>query len=222
MFTIYAFDEVTSTNDVLKQQYQHYPDHSVILAHKQTKGRGRFARVWESQDDLTFSILLKKEYPNDLIAPLAIIDALKQYDVHASIKWPNDILIHGKKICGILIERIYEGNTQVATIIGIGINLSKKSDTLSKAGYLSLPKEDLLQKILIQYDQLLSAKASYLISAISKNSYLSGRTILLDGIIWKVDGIEEHGYLRVHHKETTRLLKSEEVTLEAIYDKERL
>lgn len=222
MFTIYAFDEVTSTNDVLKQQYQTYEDHSVILAHKQTKGRGRFARVWESDDDLTFSILLKKEYPNDLIAPLSIIYALKQYGIEASIKWPNDILLNGKKLCGILIESIYEGNEKVASIIGIGINLSKKPTSLTKAAYLSLPKDELLQKILIQYDQLLSAKASYLISAISQNSYLSGRTILLDGIIWKVDGIEEHGYLRVHHKETTRLLKSEEVTLEAVYDKECL
>ena len=74
MFTIYAFDEVSSTNDVLKQQYHIYQDHSVILAHKQTKGRGRFDRVWESQEDLTFSILLKNNYPNELIAPLSVTD----------------------------------------------------------------------------------------------------------------------------------------------------
>ena len=220
MFTIYAFDEVSSTNDVLKQQYHIYQDHSVILAHKQTKGRGRFDRVWESQEDLTFSILLKNNYPNELIAPLSIVFALKQYGIQTSVKWPNDILIHGKKLCGILIESIYEGNEKVATVIGIGINLSKKDNLLTKADYVSLPKEELLQKILIQYDQLMMAKSSFLLSSISQYSYLSGRSILLDGIIWKVDGIEEHGYLRVHHQDTIRLLKSEEITLEAIYEKE--
>lgn len=222
MFTIYAFDEVTSTNDILKQQYHTYEDHSVILAHKQTKGRGRFARVWESDDDLTFSILLKENAPNELIAPLSVVYALKQYGIEAFIKWPNDILIHGKKICGILIESIYEGNEKVASIIGIGINLSKKQASLKKADYLTLPKEELLQKVLIQYDQLLQTNTTYLLSLISKYSYLSGRSILLDGIIWKVDGIEEHGYLCVHHGETSRILKSEEITLEAIYEKENI
>ena len=129
-------------------------------------------------------------------------------------------MIHGKKLCGILIESIYEGNEKVATVIGIGINLSKKDNLLTKADYVSLPKEELLQKILIQYDQLMMAKSSFLLSSISQYSYLSGRSILLDGIIWKVDGIEEHGYLRVHHQDTIRLLKSEEITLEAIYEKE--
>ena len=119
-----------------------------------------------------------------------------------------------------MIESIYEGNEKVATVIGIGINLSKKDNLLTKADYVSLPKEELLQKILIQYDQLMMAKSSFLLSSISQYSYLSGRSILLDGIIWKVDGIEEHGYLRVHHQDTIRLLKSEEITLEAIYEKE--
>lgn len=167
MFTIYAFDEVSSTNDVLKQQYHIYQDHSVILAHKQTKGRGRFDRMGKSRRSDIFHSS-KNNYPNELIAPLSVVFALKQYGIQTSVKWPNDILIHGKKLCGILIESIYEGNEKVATVIGIGINLSKKDNLLTKADYVSLPKEELLQKILIQYDQLMMAKSSFLLSSISQ------------------------------------------------------
>lgn len=223
MFSIIFFDELASTNDHLKKYYREYPPYTVILTEIQTHGRGRFDRVWESKQDLLFSILFHPSHPHVLLAPLAVVKALEKHGITASIKWPNDIMVDGKKVCGILVETIYEGNKAVADIVGIGVNLSEKSKLLTKAGFLTLSKEILLQDILACYTQDLSKDKEALLEDIKSVSYLDGKSILLDGIIWKVDGIEAHGYLCVHHKNQQRVLKSEEITLEAIYDdKEKL
>ena len=222
MFSIVSFDQLPSTNDYLKQYYQDYPNQTIILAKYQTHGRGRFDRIWESNQDLTFSILFSCGKTHGLIAPLAIVNALSTYGIKAMIKWPNDVLVHGKKVCGILVERVYEGNQPVVDIVGIGVNLSEKKELADKAGCIPLPKNELFTEILFQYEQLMSQDNSELLQKIKNVSYLDGKKILLDGIIWEVDGMEEHGYLCVHHEATIRILKSEEVTLDAIYEKEQL
>lgn len=223
MFSIISFDELTSTNDHLKKHYLTYPPFTVIVTEKQTHGRGRFDRVWESKQDLLFSILFHPSDPHVLLAPLAVVKALKIHGISASIKWPNDIMVDDKKVCGILVETIYEGNKAVADIVGIGVNLSEKSKLLTKACFLTLSKNILLQDILTCYTQDLSKDKEALLEDIKSVSYLDGKSILLDDIIWEVDGIEAHGYLCVHHENQQRVLKSEEITLEAIYDaKEKL
>lgn len=124
---VVIFDVLDSTNDHLKEQYHQYDDGTVIVARMQTKGRGRFDRTWVSHLDLTFSFLFKKhQFPHAILAPVAIIQALETMGVSAMIKWPNDILVNKKKLCGILIESIYEGNRWVADVVGIGINLHKQ------------------------------------------------------------------------------------------------
>lgn len=217
MFQVAAFDELESTNDHLKQYYAQYASQSVILAHRQTKGRGRFLRTWESGQDLMFSILFREACPHHLIAPLAVIKALSFYSITAAIKWPNDILVNDKKVCGILIEKLYEGNDEVCTIVGIGVNLSEKAALRDKAGFLSLDNMGLLTQILQEYTQLMCQGMPELLSWYQEVSYLTGRKIRIDDIIWEVQGIDEHGYLMVAHGQTQRTLKSEEITLEAIY-----
>lgn len=217
MFQIFEFDEVTSTNDYLKQYYAQYANGSVILAHKQTMGRGRFLRTWIAGEDLTFSILFQSSHFHQLIAPLAIIKALASFQIEASIKWPNDILVQGKKVSGILVETIYEGQDPMCHIVGIGINLSEKKDLGQKAGYVPIEKEQLLASVLREYEQILQFSTQELLDQYQEVSYLTGRKIVVDDIIWEVLGVEEHGYLKVVHEQTVRLLKSEEITLQAIY-----
>lgn len=109
-------DKVTSTNDVAKT----LPCQSVIVAREQTKGRGRCSRVWVSEpDNLFFSIVLKnygmKAPLLSFVLGVSVVESLKGVD--AKLKWPNDVLIDGKKVSGILLEN--EGDKIIA---GIGVN----------------------------------------------------------------------------------------------------
>ena len=150
-YQLQRFDKLDSTNDWLKRNYASQMDGSVILAKQQTKGRGRFERTWESNEDLTFSILYKQAFPYPIIFPLALVKALESFGMQAMIKWPNDILLNGKKVCGILIETVYEGSQKAAMIVGIGINVTqKKGELADKAGYVAVDKEELLQAVLTQ------------------------------------------------------------------------
>lgn len=133
-FLIKRFKSIDSTNTYLKKHYQKYPAGTIIIADHQTHGRGRENRRWidKKGDNLTFSILLKPNisYQNitklTLLSCASIFEVLKKYTDDINIKWPNDILINYKKICGILTEAIFEGNNLQCVIIGIGININNK------------------------------------------------------------------------------------------------
>lgn len=106
---------------------------TVVITDNQLKGRGRQANKWISMPykSLTFSIII---YPNalpskinlySLIAGLAISDCLIDYDIQAQLKWPNDILINGKKVGGILCESKISGGVIKSLVIGIGLNVNE-------------------------------------------------------------------------------------------------
>jgi BirA family biotin operon repressor/biotin-[acetyl-CoA-carboxylase] ligase len=109
-------------------------DGSIVLTFRQTKGRGYGNNVWESEDfmNLTFSLILfpgflpaSRQFLLSQVVSLGLASFLgsKTDDVH--IKWPNDILIGGKKAAGILIENSISGNFIASTIIGIGLNINQ-------------------------------------------------------------------------------------------------
>jgi BirA family biotin operon repressor/biotin-[acetyl-CoA-carboxylase] ligase len=139
VYTIYKYANLNSTNSFLKQHCSSLPDYSVIWADEQTEGRGRFTRIWNSQPglDLTFSLLLpltsleqKRRQNITQIAALSIAQALEVYGLKPSVKWPNDVLIHGKKISGILCE-ITETDERVYGVLGIGINVNNTEKFLA-------------------------------------------------------------------------------------------
>lgn len=107
---------------------------SVVATLEQTAGRGQGTHTWHSRKgcNLTFSILFRPEKLNvsDILlltcaTTLGIRDYLADKGVEAGIKWPNDIWVGKRKICGILIENILDGNSVSASIIGIGFNLNQ-------------------------------------------------------------------------------------------------
>lgn len=217
-YHLLRFDELDSTNDWLKRCYPMQVDRSVIIAKKQTKGRGRFNRVWESEEDVTFSILYKQDFPNPIIFPLAVVKALECFGIAAMIKWPNDVLVDDKKICGILIETLYEGNRKAAMIAGIGINVSDKVGELAhKAGYVTIDKEVLLEAILMQCASLHQCSLNTLLNSYQQYHILKGRKIQLDDVLWEIEDVTSDGGLRVRNAHTTRILCSEEITLSDIY-----
>lgn len=113
---------------------------TVIITDNQLKGRGRQANIWSSipNKSLTFSIILyPKAPPNQinlysLLAGLAITDCLIEYDIQAQLKWPNDVLINGKKVGGILCESKLSGGVIKSMVIGIGLNVNETIDDFPK------------------------------------------------------------------------------------------
>ena len=132
------FDSVTSTNTYAKKAAEEsFKDGTVIIADEQTAGRGRLGRHWVSTKGkgIWMSILLKPEIqPVDapkltIVAALAIAKALQSCcQLEARIKWPNDIVVGSKKLCGILTEMSAEADEIKYVIIGIGINANLELD----------------------------------------------------------------------------------------------
>ena len=134
-------EEISSTNDYVKQNIQNLEDMSVVYADRQTNGHGRLGRTWvdTGEDNLFMTVVLKpfKEpnpiYPN-FTQYLSVILALvleEEYKLPAQIKWPNDVLINGKKIAGILSEGATKGNEFLGLALGLGVNLNTTPETLA-------------------------------------------------------------------------------------------
>jgi BirA family biotin operon repressor/biotin-[acetyl-CoA-carboxylase] ligase len=119
---LYYFDEIDSTNEYAKTLLKDAPEGAVILVDQQTAGRARFGKKWFSPEGgLWMSVIL---YPPDhsliaIIAGVAVCKTLHMNGILPGIKWPNDIMLNGKKIGGILTEVIDN-----AVVLGIGINLN--------------------------------------------------------------------------------------------------
>jgi len=129
------FDELKSTNDELLGQVYLYDNLSVVAARKQTRGRGQRGNSWLSRpgENLTFSFLLKpvpmlpaKDFMYmTFLAAGAVRDYLVSLGVDAIIKWPNDIYVRKRKICGMLIENGLKGEGIEYSVVGIGLNLNQ-------------------------------------------------------------------------------------------------
>jgi BirA family biotin operon repressor/biotin-[acetyl-CoA-carboxylase] ligase len=132
-----AFDEVGSTNEIAAQWVQQgAEDRSLVIANRQTSGRGRMGRVWQTAADasLAFSYILKptpREIPScsffSPLGALAVCEAILPYGGKAEIKWPNDVLLNRKKVCGILSEVVWQEDTIAAIVLGIGVNIASES-----------------------------------------------------------------------------------------------
>ncbi|UCG62513.1 MAG: biotin--[acetyl-CoA-carboxylase] ligase [Candidatus Zixiibacteriota bacterium] len=135
---IRAYRSVKSTNDIAAQMAQGgEPEGTIVTAEAQTAGRGRLGRVWHSPagSGVYVSIILKPSFKPDLAPGLAIMTALALAEAmtvftkgEVKIKWPNDILIGGRKAAGILTELSAEKNKVEHVIVGVGINVNHRSE----------------------------------------------------------------------------------------------
>ena len=125
-------NEVESTQNYLKAQYVGLAHGTVVCADRQTAGRGRFDRTWVSNEGgLYFSVLLKPtstEHLHNLtqLMALCVCRGLELLGVKPNLKWPNDVQVDGRKICGILSETVFTGSDLRAVIVGVGINLEQE------------------------------------------------------------------------------------------------
>lgn len=124
------FREVRSTNETAREIAADCVNGTVVLAEVQTKGRGRLSRSWHSPSGgIWMSLVLKPEIPLaqayriNMAVSVAIARAmLRLYGIRAGIKWPNDILVNDRKLCGILTEVSAETDRLEYAVVGVGIN----------------------------------------------------------------------------------------------------
>lgn len=113
----------------------------IVIADEQTSGRGRQGRQWNSQSEgnIYASFLLRPDIPQHSVQLLSFAAGLavqkmlfESFDIQASIKWPNDVLVEGKKLCGILCESAGDSKRVYHAIIGIGINVNQDATAFPK------------------------------------------------------------------------------------------
>jgi BirA family biotin operon repressor/biotin-[acetyl-CoA-carboxylase] ligase len=211
-YSFFLVDEIESTNTYFKEHAEEYPDKSVLIALRQTKGRGRYNRVWESKDDITFSILLKHNASYNVIAPLALCLALYSLGYDTGIKWPNDIYLQNKKLAGILIEDLYQ-ITFNSAIIGIGLNMSDKEEYNAIGLNSKLSKYEIIDTILVKLDELLQMDIKDLIELYRKKSIVIGRMVYYHDKLFKAIGVSDLGYLILKNDKEEICISCDEINL---------
>lgn len=124
-----------STNSVVSQRAGELESFTFVRALSQTAGRGQRGNSWESEagKNLTFSVLWRPQYfkasrqfaVSEAVA-LGVVDALADFGINASVKWPNDIYVGERKICGILIEHAVMGSGIMHSVCGVGVNVNQE------------------------------------------------------------------------------------------------
>jgi len=165
------YPSLTSTMDVAKREAQQgAAEGTTIIAGEQTGGRGRVSRVWLSpKGSIALSVIL---YPDVaylpslvMLASLAVVHSIEVVTgLEAQVKWPNDVLINGKKVCGILIESETRGNIVDYAIIGIGVNVNLKladfpeiqpiATSLSDELGRDVSRLELIRRLLVEIESL--------------------------------------------------------------------
>ncbi|UCC33517.1 MAG: biotin--[acetyl-CoA-carboxylase] ligase [Candidatus Bathyarchaeota archaeon] len=155
---IQHFTEATSTNDIAKKLASKGAEEgTVVISETQTLGRGRLSRRWASpRGGIWLSTVLRpqikpKEAPKlTLVAAVVVAQTIKEiFGLNAEIKWPNDVLIKGRKVCGILTETSIKGETIDFAVVGIGINANTSLDSFPERlrGTLTSLKKELGEEI---------------------------------------------------------------------------
>ena len=147
---LYYTEETGSTNtDLARAATEGAPTWSAAVTESQTAGKGRKNRVWVTPpySQVTLSVLfrphgsaLARLGTMPLVTGLALIDALREHSINAQLKWPNDVLLNGKKLCGILGEAVSLGE-EPALVMGLGLNVSLTQEELPVPHATSLELE---------------------------------------------------------------------------------
>ena len=211
-YNFYIVDSIPSTNTYLKENSDLYSDRTVLIALRQTAGRGRYDRVWKSDNDIIFSILLKNNGFYQITAPLAVCYGLLDLGFDVSIKWPNDIYLNGKKLVGILIEDIFRDKF-ISSVVGIGINLTDKPSF--HAAYLNtdISKYLIIDKILKRFDEFNKKDFNYLMELYKSKSMILGKTVYFHDVEYQAIGIDNQGYLILRNDKEEKKISWDEINI---------
>ncbi|MFZ0761096.1 MAG: biotin--[acetyl-CoA-carboxylase] ligase [Candidatus Sulfotelmatobacter sp.] len=225
---LHHFYKIGSTNTMaMSAAAEGAPEGSVFLAEEQTAGRGRGANSWQSARSagIYCSVVLRPALPPSevlvlsLAAGLAVRAAIEQIDarVDPDLKWPNDVLIEGRKVCGILTEMNAEATRVRYIVVGIGINVNQASfpkelegqaTSLRMATGSEWSRVELAAALLKSLDreyrllvEQAEARQSILRRVAEQSSWVRGRQVRVEENGSKVEGttegLDERGFLRV-------------------------
>ena len=201
---IYAYKAVKSTNDLAAEMAESdQPEGTIVVADQQTKGRGRLGRQWHSPEGtgIYLSIILRPDFPTErapavsIMTAIALADTLVKYNPgEVRIKWPNDVLIGGRKVAGILTELSAEREKINHIIIGVGINVNQAvgdfpeeirqtATSLRRSLKKKVRRVDLLQAFLVSFEKEYAGYKRYRLkkshAKLRKYSSLIGHEITL-------------------------------------------
>lgn len=219
--SVIHFKSIDSTSAYLKRNYKELKNYTVVYSDYQTSGHGRLSRVWQSnnKDNLLFSILIKNQSLINKYASLslgsavAIFNVLKKMNIeNVSIKWPNDVYVGNKKICGILLESISNGCNIDVLIIGIGLNVNQKifdNDLINATSIFNIKKKKVnifwfknkvFKECFKVFNEIKNDNYNYL-DVVKNNIYLKNKdvyaTINNEKILVKVIDINDDNSLKV-------------------------
>jgi BirA family biotin operon repressor/biotin-[acetyl-CoA-carboxylase] ligase len=239
---IFAYKTIGSTNDTARRLAESdSPEGTLIIAEKQTKGRGRLGRSWYSPQGkgLYFSVILRPRVVIERIPALSLVAAFSVCRViealtnlRPRIKWPNDCLIRDKKVAGILIDISAELDRISHAILGVGLNINntakdfssglrKTATSLSIEADKTFVRIQILRSFLYEFENLYNNFCKYGLEFIApelvKRSSVIGKKITYKLGEKKYTGMalgyNENGGLRVKSKDGVKLLTGGEVTL---------
>lgn len=213
----HTFDEVDSTQETLRELARAgAPEGTVVVAEHQRAGRGRRGRAWSDRpgESLLFSVLLlptlaSRDVPQlSLLAAVAVAEAVEaRTGLRAEIKWPNDLLLRGRKFAGLLPEAELEGPAVLRVMLGIGINVGQMAfpPELPSATSLALEASGGVDRALLLAAVLARLEAWYrslpargfepLHRAWRRRAVTLGRDVVVGGVRGVALGIDADGAL---------------------------
>ena len=243
--SIIFLEEVGSTNDYAKDMgASGAPSGSVVIADKQLAGKGRLGRSWDDGEgkDIYMTILLRPEISGEAAARLTLLAGVCVAKVlneispkKAAIKWPNDVVMNSKKICGILTESAFIGGTIDYTVVGIGVNINRQSfpdELKDKATSLYLENDKLYSREVIikqilnlfekYYAEFLENGIASFIDEYRSLCVTLGKTVAIyeNDVSYKAQaiGISDTGALEIVAEDgNRRIIESGEVSVRGIY-----
>jgi BirA family biotin operon repressor/biotin-[acetyl-CoA-carboxylase] ligase len=239
---IHSFNTVKSTNDIAHQLAEKgATEGTIVTAEKQTLGKGRLGRSWHSPEKMGIyiSIILRPKSTPDkapgisVMSALAVAEVLKKYcPGKVRIKWPNDVLLDGRKVAGVLTELDAEKNKINHVVVGLGINVNQTAkefpanirltatsvriETGRETSRVGLLKET-LQVFEKEYRQYRKSQLSKSLSRIRKFSSLLNQNVSIQSgseiIAGKAVDIDKTGSLIMETESGRRVISSGEVTV---------
>jgi BirA family biotin operon repressor/biotin-[acetyl-CoA-carboxylase] ligase len=233
--------ECHSTNTVAIQlcQQPSVTEGTVVITDRQTAGRGQRGNSWQAEPgmNLTFSFILKPAFLSarelfflNMAISLGLYDFLNGLlDVDVRVKWPNDLLVKDRKVCGILIENSVQGAAVGASVVGVGLNVNQEQfdhpraasvRTFSgKAHALQDVLDELLPALERRYLQLREGKRAEITAAYYACLYGFGEEKMYRAVhegtefIGKITGVDEIGRVRIETRGVERVFGLKEVEL---------
>lgn len=233
--------ECHSTNTLLREwlDQKDLPEGTVVITETQTAGRGQRGNSWESAPgkNLTFSILFKPDFLEakdqfylTMVVSLAVAEAVRKFiDDPVAVKWPNDIMVGDRKVCGILIESTVQGTMVTDVIVGIGLNVNQSEFTQPHAVSLTMVAESELNPAEVLEEVLTSLESNY--SLLRSGQHRTIKDRYMDQLYWHrqphifefngapfvgmIAGVDPDGRLCIQSEEGMRRFMMKEIRYKA-------